>query len=228
MSNSMQNAAAGLFRSERLIYRAPETSDDDYFFGVQNDSLVMANMFPGITKPRDRRALEDQRKWFDSCMLVVMICLPPASPTDDTSTTDGKPPQPVPIGHISLSGEDGRFAHHRRSQIGLTISPQYQNKGYGSEAIEWILNWGFQIAGLHRIAIGAFGWNEGARRLYERMGFVPEARKRDYLWFNGGWYDLYEFAMLEQEWRERRMVSAAKKERAETEAVAGGVDERRM
>ena len=66
-----------------------------------------------------------------------------------------------------------------------------------------ILGWGFRHANLHRIELGAFGWNTGAIRLYERLGFVPESRKREHLWHDGKYHDLVELGMLESEWRER-------------------------
>ena len=80
----------------------------------------------------------------------------------------------------------------------------HQKKGYGSEAINWALDWGFKQAGLHRIGIDAFSYNHGATQLYERLGFVFEGRKRELLWFNGGWHDWISYSMLVDEWRELR------------------------
>lgn len=60
---------------------------------------------------------------------------------------------------------------------------------------------GFRIAGPHRIEIGCFEWNEGAGRLYERLGFRLEGRKRDFIWFDGRFYDTVEVLMLEHGWR---------------------------
>lgn len=42
------------------------------------------------------------------------------------------------------------------------------------------------------------------RELYERkLGFVFEGRKRELLWYNGGWHDLLSFSMLEREWKKQ-------------------------
>lgn len=83
------------------------------------------------------------------------------------------------------------------------IFKAYQNKGYGSEAIQWVLWWAFQQGGLHRISIGCFSYNDGARRLYEKLRFVYEGRLRESVWFNGGWHDTIWWSLLEDEWRER-------------------------
>lgn len=92
--------------------------------------------------------------------------------------------------------------HHRFADIGIDILPEYQGKGYGSEAIGWILEWAFMTAGLHRVGIRCFAWNEGARRLYARLGFREEGVVRETLFYQGRWWDDVGFGMLEGEWRE--------------------------
>lgn len=67
------------------------------------------------------------------------------------------------------------------------------------------------------MGIGAFGWNSGALRLYEKIGFKIEGRSRQALWHEGAWWDLIEFGMLEGEWWELRR----KKEKASQEAEEG-------
>ncbi|MCJ1399455.1 hypothetical protein MMC11_002657 [Xylographa trunciseda] len=197
-----------LFRSARLIYRAYESPEDDSFFwAMAQDVEAGVNSNPTLPKPPDKRDIENTRKVYsEKCLLGVIICLAPASAgsvSTDESTSAEKP-KPIPIGRIALDAgfaTQTAFARHRSSRIGLEIMAKYQNQGYGSEAIRWILDWGFRIAGLHRIEIGCFSWNDGARRLYEKLGFVFESRQREALWHDGGWHDLIEFAMLEDEWR---------------------------
>jgi len=90
--------------------------------------------------------------------------------------------------------------------MSIQICREEQRKGYGSEAIKWALEWGFLAGGLHRVSIGCFSFNEGARRLYERLGFVVEGRTREVVWKNGGWHDSIEMGMLEGEWREKYLI----------------------
>jgi RimJ/RimL family protein N-acetyltransferase len=66
-----------------------------------------------------------------------------------------------------------------------------------------MLNWAFQIAGLHRVRITCFSYNPGARKLYERLGFVYEGSERESLWYDGEWHDILFLSMLESEWRVR-------------------------
>lgn len=77
--------------------------------------------------------------------------------------------KPTPIGFVALIATEATMIHHRRSEVGITITDEYRGQGYGSEAILWALQWGFRRANLHRIGISAFAWNERAWRLYERV-----------------------------------------------------------
>ncbi|KAM0805902.1 acyl-CoA N-acyltransferase [Usnea florida] len=108
----------------------------------------------------------------------------------------------MPIGQIHLHPPPSE-SHHRKASLSINILPAHQNHGYGTEALQWVLQWGFQTAGLHRVELFCFEWNEGARRLYERVGFRLEGRRREALWFEGRWWDLLEFGLLEGEWRGR-------------------------
>ena len=67
-----------------------------------------------------------------------------------------------------------------------------------------MLGWAFGAAGLHRVGVEGYSWNEGAVRLYEGLGFRLEGTLRESVWFRGGWHDYLSFGMLEGEWEERR------------------------
>ncbi len=133
-------------------------------------------------------------------LIGVIICLAPP-PSNSAVPPTSKLDPPTPIGCIALTGLKSGVMQHRNSYISIDIIAPYQRKGYGSEAIYWVLDWGFRIAGLHRIGIECFSYNEGAKELYERLGFVFEGRKREVLWYNGGWHDLISFSILETEWK---------------------------
>ncbi len=128
-------------------------------------------------------------------LLAVMICLPP-SPSAATT-------EPVPIGHLTLEASP-KARHHRTCGLGIIIAPSYQGKRYGSEAILWAVDWAFKSANMHSVRIAAFGYNEGAVRLYDRLGFVREGSMREALWWEGRWWDRVLWSVLEGEWAERR------------------------
>jgi RimJ/RimL family protein N-acetyltransferase len=90
---------------------------------------------------------------------------------------------------------------HRAHDISPMIGTAHRGHRYGSEAIRWILNWGFQSAGLHRIGIEDVSYNTAAIRLWKNLGFKEDGRVREALWSNGGWHDSVILSMLEGEWR---------------------------
>lgn len=126
------------------------------------------------------------------CLLGVVICLPC---NDETNTPK------TPIGAIHLSKLPENQTHHRSTEIGIEILREYQGKGYGSEAIRWVLGWAFERLGLHRVQVRAFGWNVRAIELYKRLGFKEEGRWREALWHEGRWWDDVQLSILEDEWK---------------------------
>jgi RimJ/RimL family protein N-acetyltransferase len=185
--------ASTMFKSDRLVYRGVEDNDADraFFLSLQLDSVATANSSPRLMKPPNKESATSFLNWVKNDALIgVLICLPASS--DQPAT---------PVGFILLQKATDQ-EHHRKATITLGIQDGHQGKGYGGEAIKWILNWAFQISGMHRIAISCIAYNEGARRLYERLHFKYEGQERDSIWFNGGWHDLILLSMLESEWRE--------------------------
>ncbi|KAJ6445352.1 putative oxidoreductase [Purpureocillium lavendulum] len=121
--------------------------------------------------------------------------------------TEGSPPQPPTIvGVICLGwgGANPATAHHRGSHIGVSLAAAHQGRGYGREAIDWMLDWAFRHAGLHTVAISAASYNARACALYERMGFAREGRRRETIWMDRRWHDEIEFGMTEGEWEALR------------------------
>lgn len=190
-----------LFRSSRLLYRAVEDTpeDDAFMHSIQADVDAFANSCSTILKPESRKDSTKHRIYVaEKTLIGVIICLQPPRSAANPSAT------PVPIGSIYLTAPGAGNEHHRSSYISVDIVAAHQRRGYGSEAIEWVLSWGFRMAGLHRIGIECYSWNRGATELYERLGFVFEGRKRECLWYDGGWHDFLSFSMLEGEWRAGR------------------------
>jgi GNAT superfamily N-acetyltransferase len=199
---SMVNA----FRSRSLIYRAIEDNEEDkafiYLLCLDPQSLYQNN-WTILHRPLSRKTCDSQHAAKQSSRLIdLLICLPPV--VEDCGNVIGAElslQKPLPIGFINLHGVSDDTRHHRTLDIGILISAEYQGKGYGSEAVRWILNWGFQVVGLHRVGLQSGSFNTGAIRLWKRLGFREDGRDRESLWLNGSWHDEVRFSMLETEWR---------------------------
>ncbi|UNI24924.1 hypothetical protein JDV02_010641 [Purpureocillium takamizusanense] len=125
-----------------------------------------------------------------------------------TATRAGSSDGGVLIGTICLGwgGFTPGLVSNRSATIGIALARQYQNNGYGREAIDWMLDWAFRHGGLHTVRIGAFSYNERAAHLYESMGFTLDGRMRDARRFNRQWYDELLFSMTEDEWERLRGI----------------------
>jgi RimJ/RimL family protein N-acetyltransferase len=83
------------------------------------------------------------------------------------------------------------------------IGARVFGKGYGTEAIELVLGHAFATTPLHRISLGVFAFNERARHVYKKIGFVEEGILRDSLLWQGEWHDSVSMSMLRPDWRAR-------------------------
>ncbi|KAJ5815568.1 hypothetical protein N7474_007345 [Penicillium riverlandense] len=190
------------YRSARLLYRAPEDNaeDDAFFLALYNDPVVGSMASHSLQRPRAIQELKDLRKTIESRMLMsVMICIIP----------DDKDKEPETIGVISLKSQPPVLAHNRTHELGISIARQYQGKGYGPEAISWLLDWSFLSAGLHRVELTVYEWNERARKAYENLGFVNEGRRRQCLWKAGRWWDAINMGMLSDEWEAKKKITSS-------------------
>ncbi|OAL45628.1 acyl-CoA N-acyltransferase [Pyrenochaeta sp. DS3sAY3a] len=199
------------FSSARLHYRAIRLPEDlPVFLAINEDKIGFQNS--SINNIR-LVSTADLEKWMKSmtedCLLGAVIWLahpqPGFSALDpeiQARKDDGEIIESwgTAIGEIHLNALPPDQAHHRWTEIGIDILPRYQGKGYGSEAIQWAMDYAFRRAGMHRIRIRGFEWNEAALKLYERLGFVYEGREREAVWFEGRWWDGVTMGLLEGEW----------------------------
>jgi len=75
-----------------------------------------------------------------------------------------------------------------------------RGKGYGTEAMNLILQFGFHELNLHRIQLNVLSYNEPAIALYEKVGFTREGCYREFVQRDGQKYDMYLYGILYPEW----------------------------
>ncbi|AKA69786.1 GNAT family N-acetyltransferase [Clostridium scatologenes] len=74
-----------------------------------------------------------------------------------------------------------------------------RGKGYGKEAMQMLLNFGFQELNLHRIQLDVLSYNKAAIKLYESLGFKREGVYREFIHRDGKRYDMYLYGLLRYE-----------------------------
>ena len=64
-----------------------------------------------------------------------------------------------------------------------------QNKGYGSEALRALLNYGFGVLNLNNIALKVFDFNERAINCYKKVGFKEYGVRHKSYYVNNEYHD---------------------------------------
>jgi len=103
------------------------------------------------------------------------------------------------IGDVALQGID---ENNRSCSLGIGIAKiDNHGKGYGTEALGLILDYGFLNMGMERITANTLEINIPAQRALEKLGFVMEGRSRKDTYFRGKRFDKLNYGLLAHEWR---------------------------
>ena len=88
------------------------------------------------------------------------------------------------VGHVDLRGRPERAAWHR-ALLGMGVHRHYRRQGLGHELIETAFAWARTQRFLEWIDLEVLSVNHGARRLYERLGFVTVGEVPDMFHIDG-------------------------------------------
>ena len=113
---------------------------------------------------------------------------------------------PVLVGRIWLSAAGVR-RKDRWATSGIALGREYIGRGYGTDAMRVIVDYGFREMGLHRIQLGVALFNTAGIRAYQKAGFVEEGRCRESVLHDGRWYDEVLMSILDHEWAAQRSHS---------------------
>jgi RimJ/RimL family protein N-acetyltransferase len=69
-------------------------------------------------------------------------------------------------------------AINRSAMLGILIGPEYQNQGYGQEAMRLLLDYAFNLLNLNSVMLGVFAFNARAIAAYRKVGFREIGRRR--------------------------------------------------
>jgi len=89
----------------------------------------------------------------------------------------------------------------RQGEIGWSIAPDFQGRGYATEASREMLRLGFEELGLHRIVAECDPRNEASIRVMEKLGMRREAHHLEATFLKGEWVGSMVYAILASEWR---------------------------
>ncbi|KAI0310934.1 acyl-CoA N-acyltransferase [Amylostereum chailletii] len=171
-----------MFETTRLILRGYHPSDEGFFFSLYNEYNVLVNLTEGYATPSPdahRQRLEAMVR----CGLFVVI-------------VDKESGQTMGFTLLQLHA-----AKDADADLGIGLSEKWWGKGYGTEVMEWLIQYAFDGMALRRLSLYVLQSNPRAVALYEKLGFKHEGRQRESVWKEGRYVDKIWMGLLKSEYR---------------------------
>lgn len=105
------------------------------------------------------------------------------------------------IGLFGLKLGDEKY---RQGEVWYKIHVNHWKKGYATEALIAVIEFGFGSLRLHRIVAGCAIENMGSIRVLEKAGMLREGRGRQVLPLKSGWSDNFTYSILDTDERNNR------------------------
>ncbi len=176
-----------LLNTERLTIR--DFVEDDWRAIVQwTTQAEVARFMPwdtrsGVEKQRVLTWIREQRK-FDFSVTDRYL--------EFANVKDG-----LNIGEVAIkrSSRDPKLA-----EVGWTLEPAAQGRGYATEATAALMDWSFCNLCVRRLTSVCDARNAASYKLMERLGMRREARHLKSSFIKGEWVDDLVYAVLKDEW----------------------------
>ncbi|AOW19171.1 GNAT family N-acetyltransferase [Urechidicola croceus] len=155
---------------KHINLRALELADLTFLYTIENDESYwsVSNTQKPFSKFLLQQYLENAHQdIYQAKQLRLLI--------EESKTTNS-------VGLIDLFDYEPK---HRRAGIGILISPNNENKGYASEALEILINYAFTHLDLHQIHANITEDNIKSIALFEKFGFKKIGLKKDWIFING-------------------------------------------
>jgi len=91
--------------------------------------------------------------------------------------------------------------------IGYAIEPSEHGKGYGTEALQLMVDYLFLAKEIHRVQANTDPENKASQRILEKVDFEKEGISRKGNFVRGEWRDEYHYAILREEWKEPKILT---------------------
>jgi [ribosomal protein S5]-alanine N-acetyltransferase len=163
-----------VLRTERLVLRELLDTDAPALFTIRNDERVMEHVGrPRATSLSDAENLINVIRHDRLANEGMTWAI--TSTTDDTLIGT--------IGYYRLKKE------HFRGEIGYLLSADHWRKGLMGEALDAVVQFGFEHMGFHSIEAVTDPENIASNRLLETHGFLREGLFKENFYWNGKFKD---------------------------------------
>lgn len=167
-------------KGEHISLRALEPEDLDFLFNVENDesNWELSNTQTPFSKYTLKQYLENaQQDIYEIKQFRFVIC--------NKKNTQ--------IGMIDLFEFDPK---NKRIGVGLILLKQFQNQGFGSQALDLIIEYSFSTLNVHQIFANISSNNEKSISLFKNFNFVEVGIKKDWNFNNNTYQDEILFQLI--------------------------------
>jgi diamine N-acetyltransferase len=177
---------------ELIHLRALEPTDLNQLYKWENDSTIWS--VSGTLVPFSKFVLEEfvtqvHQDIYTNKQLRLMIDLKYFDEADEDETTRS-------IGCVDLFDFDPK---NKRAGIGILIADKAdRGRGYATEALHLIIDYGFEVLDLHQIYSNIRVENESSVALFKRAGFEVTGLKQDWIYEQGKFYDEYTLQLIKK------------------------------
>ncbi len=180
-----QSVGSRLLQGHRVRFR--ELRDEDLPVLVrwwQNPDTVLFQNLTGAPRPEETIA-EMFRSWSTNASSGNVGFSVVDRHTDEL------------LGHVVLYGA---ALPVRAGTFAVMIGADHVNRGYGTDAVRLMTDFGFRELGLNRIELRVFAYNERARAVYRKIGYREEGVRREVAFHAGVFHDEVVMSLLAREW----------------------------
>ncbi|MDD2717602.1 MAG: GNAT family protein [Candidatus Wallbacteria bacterium] len=104
--------------------------------------------------------------------------------------------------HIGNCGLHGVNPISRNAELGIMIGDRhYWGKGFGTDAMKILCQWGFEGLNLHKIFLKVYDFNKRGIRCYEKTGFKQEGVLRQQCFLRGAYHDEVVMGLIRDEFQ---------------------------
>jgi len=176
-----------MLQGNKILLRALELADAELLYQWENDTSLwhLSNTLTPFSKfTLEQYVMNAHQDIYTIKQLRLMIDLARDGGGKNT------------IGSVDLFDFD---PGHRRAGIGILIHVDYRGKGYASEALDLMIDYGFKTLKLHQIYCNIGVNNEESLKLFRKKNFKLTATKREWNLTPEGWEDEYFLQLLKNQ-----------------------------
>jgi [ribosomal protein S5]-alanine N-acetyltransferase len=170
-----------LLQTNRLVLRPLEDTDAEALFNLRSNAQVMRYFGRPLMQSID----EAHEKL---AQIKIMF-----ANNDGVEWAMSFHDDPQMIGSLTIWKIDKT---NHRGEIGYMLHPEHQGKGLMSEALQALIQYGFEVLNLHSLEANVNPDNTASSQLLVRNGFVREAYFRENFYFDGKFEDSAIYSLL--------------------------------